>query len=68
MQKSFAFALACLVSVTLAEQSPELVQADVQEVVEQNQQYNEVKTEIIQQEEKQLFPQEKLLSQEMLIS
>ena len=34
MQKSFAFALACLVSVTLAEQSPELVQADVQEVVE----------------------------------
>ena len=41
----------------------EVLRNDVQEVVEQNQQYNEVKTEIIQQEEKQLFPQEKLLSQ-----
>ena len=40
----------------------EVLRNDVQEVVEQNQQYNEVKTEIIQQEEKQLFPQEKLLS------
>jgi len=31
----------------------EVLRNDVQEVVEQNQQYNEVKTEIIQQEEKQ---------------